>query len=83
MRLKRGVLLSKLGETYVAYDNEKSMMHELNEVGYAVLEFLKSDRTIEEVGDYLKDHYEIEEEQAYVDAGEFLVELRKKDLIVK
>ena len=41
MKIKKGVLIQKMGKTFVAYDNQETVMHELNETAYLILSQLE------------------------------------------
>lgn len=83
MKFKKGVLIQKLGEQFVAYDNETSTLHELNEVGYFILEHLEKGEDRKKIIRALKKNYDVSRKKAEEDVDNFLKELEKKDLIVE
>lgn len=81
MKLKRGIILQKLGNEYVVFDNKTTTLHELNEVAYKILKKLERDNNKEEIINFLVKTYDVKKVQAEKDLEDFLVELLNKDLI--
>lgn len=82
MRLKSGILVQKLGDKYVLYDNETSILHEFNQVGHFILERLDMGMENIDICRELTQAFEVSEEQANVDLDEFLVQLKDKNLLI-
>jgi len=83
MRVKKGVLIQKLGNTFVAYDNDASVMHELNEVGYIILSEIEKGKGKKEIFKKIMKDFAINEKDAKKDLDEFIQGLKKADLIVE
>lgn len=81
MRVKKGILLEKLGKKFVAYDNNTSSLHELNETAYLILGELKKGKTKKDIVNLLSSVYKVSESQARKDFESFLSELKSRDLI--
>jgi len=82
MGIKKGVVVEKMGESFVAYDNETSNLHELNEVAYIILSDLEKGRGKASSIRKIISKFQVEEKRARKDYDYFLTELKKKDLIV-
>jgi len=82
MKIKKGVLIQKLGKTFVAYDNNESVMHELNEVGYIILSQLEKGKTEGQILKKITAEFKITRLEAKKDLEKFLQVLKKADLIV-
>ncbi|HJX59396.1 hypothetical protein A2V61_00640 [Candidatus Woesebacteria bacterium RBG_19FT_COMBO_47_8] len=83
MRLKKGVLIQKLGDTFVAYDNDASVMHELNEVAYIILSEIEKRKGKKEILLKIMKAFSVSEKEAKKDLDEFVQDLKKVDLIVE
>ena len=71
-----------MGDSYVAYDNEKSTLHELNETAYLIMSGLVKKKTKAEiVGDIIK-KFKVSREDAKKDMQKFVQLLEKRDLVV-
>jgi len=82
MKLKKGIVVQKMGKTHVAYDNETSTLHELNEVGYFILDLVEKGKSDRQILTEIMKNYEISRNQAVEDLKTFLDVLRIKDIIV-
>lgn len=82
MRLKVGVILQKIGDEFVAYDNETSEFHELSEIAYLILESIELKKDKKEIVDRIINDFEVEKEKADRDYENFLKILENKSLIV-
>lgn len=82
MKIKKGVLVQKMGDAFVAYDNDKSALHELNEVGFLILSGIEARKSKNRIVREIIDSYRVSDEKAKRDFEEFLEVLKKKDLIV-
>lgn len=82
MRLKKGVLIQKMGKSFVAYDNETSTLHELNETGYVIIEEIGKGKTVSQIADKIIRKYDISKKEARGEIDDYRNLLRKKDLIV-
>lgn len=81
MKLNDQVVVEKLGDTYIAYDNNKSVLHEFNRVGYLIIESIEKGMKKNEVVARIIEEFEVNESQAKDDLDEFLRELGNKDLV--
>lgn len=81
MKIKKGLLIEKLGKKYVAYDNNTSTLHELNETAFLILQELKKGKTKRDIIKKLISEYKISGNQAKTDLEGFVSELNNKDLI--
>lgn len=81
MKLKKGVIVQKMGKTYVAYDNERSVMHELNETAYLVLDGFEKRKTRGEILGSIVREFNVTQEEAKKDLEHFIRTLRKAKLI--
>lgn len=82
MKIKKNVVLQKMGDTFVAYDNDTSTLHELNEVAYIIVSEIEKGKSKEAIVAKLLKTYTVERKKAQEDLNSFLKELRAKDLIV-
>lgn len=82
MKIKKGVLIQKMGKTFVAYDNQESVMHELNEVGYIILSLLEKGKSKGQILKRITEEFKITRQKAKKDMEDFLQTLKKADLIV-
>lgn len=81
MRLRKGIVLQKMGTSYVAYDNNTSTIHELNEVAYQILSLIEKGESKNDVVNKLTRKYSVIRKKAQEDVETFLKVLLKKDLI--
>ena len=81
MKIKKGVLIQKMGKTFVAYDNQESVMHELNEVGYIILSLLEKRKTKTQILKRINQEFNITKQEAKKDLEDFIQALEKADLI--
>lgn len=81
MKIKKGVLIQEMGRTFVAYDNQASVMHELNEVGYIILSLLEKGKTKEQILKRITEEFKITRGEAKKDLEAFIQTLEKADLI--
>lgn len=81
MKVKKGVVIQKMGDTYVAYNNQTSTLHELNEVGFLILSEIEKGRHKKEIIKKIIDNFRVSKAQAERDFEEFVDVLKKKDLI--
>jgi hypothetical protein len=82
MKLKKGIILQKMGSSFVAYDNKTSTLHELNETGFFILKKLEKKRTRKQIVELIVKRFKVSKNQAEKDLLEFTDFLVKKDLIV-
>ena len=82
MKIKKGVLIQKMGKTFVAYDNQETVMHELNETAYLILSQLEKGKTKGEILKKIIGEFKTTRLEAKKDLEEFLQVLKKADLIV-
>ena len=77
-------MVARLGEDWVAYDGEKELMYEFNEVGGEILWAIQEGKTTEkEIVKALKAKFEVEEKEAKKDLKEFLAEMEDQGLVVR
>jgi hypothetical protein len=81
MKLKKGVILQKLGDTFVAYDNEESVMHEVNEVGFSILSGIEKGGKKEQIVINIVESFKVGKKEAKKDLEDFLQVLKKKNLL--
>ena len=81
MKLKKGVIIQKMGKTFVAYDNENSVMHELNEVGYLILSGLEKGKTKGEILRKVTREFKVTGKESRQDLEDFIRVLKKAKLI--
>ena len=82
MRIKTGVVIEKLGDTFVAYDNETSTLHEFNEMGFLILTRLEKGKTKLQILKEITEKYKVSYSLAREDYDSFVKNLKSKDLIV-
>ena len=82
MKVRKGILIQKMGRTFVAYDNKTSVMHELNEVAYLILSQLEKGKTKGQILKKITAEFKVGEEEASSDLETFLQILKRADLIV-
>jgi hypothetical protein len=82
MKIKKSVVIQKLGDTFVAYDNETSTLHEFNETGFLILSEIERGKGKKTIVKKIVNNFRASKIQAERDFEEFLEVLKKKDLIV-
>lgn len=82
MKIKSGVVIQKLGDTFVAYDNETSTLHEFNETGFLILSEMEKGKDKNKIIKKIVKNFDVSQNQAKRDFEEFLEVLKRKDLIV-
>lgn len=82
MRIKPEVIIQKLGNTCVAYDNETSTLHELNEIGFLILLGMEKKKTRQRIVKEITNKYKVSKNRAEKDYEKFVGLLKKKDLII-
>ena len=82
MKIKKDVLIQKMGDSYVAYDNETSTLHELNETGFLILSRIEKKKSKQEIIKKIVSKYKVSKNKAEGDYEEFVEVLKTKDLIV-
>ena len=81
MKLNDQVIVQKLGNIFVAYDNNKAMLHELNEMGYLIIQSIERGRGRDQIVSQILKEYDVSKDQAEKDFDGFLDLMLKKDLI--
>ena len=71
-----------MGDSYVAYDNDNSTLHELNETAYLILSGFEKGKTKTKIIDEIIKRFKVSKEEAKKDIQKFIQLLEKKDLIV-
>lgn len=82
MKIKKDVLIQKMGDTFVAYDNETSTLHEFNEIGFLILSGIEKKKSKQEIIKEIVSKYKVSKNKAEGDYEEFVEILKTKDLIV-
>ena len=82
MKIKKDVLIQKMGDSHVAYDNETSTLHELNETGFLILSRIEKKKSKQEIIKKIVSKYKVSKNKAEGDYEEFVEVLKTKDLIV-
>ncbi|MBU0572381.1 PqqD family protein [Patescibacteria group bacterium] len=82
MKIKKDVLIQKMGDSFVAYDNETSTLHELNETGFLILSGIEKKKSKQEIIKGIVRKYKVSKNKAEGDYEEFVGALKTKDLIV-
>jgi len=82
MKIKKDILIQKMGDSYVAYDNDNSTLHELNETAYLILSGFEKGKTKTKIIDEIIKRFKVSKEEAKKDIQKFIQLLEKKDLIV-
>lgn len=81
MKLKAGIVINDFKDSYVAYDLGKSLMHELNESAYVILQLIAKKKTENQmIKDYVK-YFGIDKGQAKADLTHFLKTLKSIEVI--
>ena len=81
MKIKKGVIIQKLGKTFVAYDNEKGTLHEFNEIGFVIISEIAKGKAKKEIARKLTKLYQVTPKMALADLEEFMKVLENKNLI--
>ena len=81
MKIKKGIVINDLGDSYTAYDLDRSVLHELNQSAYMILEGISEQKTKEEIVDRISNHFEIPVEKARADYDHFLKMLKSIEVI--
>ena len=81
MKLNKQVIVQKLGDTFVAYDNNHSILHEFNEVGHKILDMIEKGYTKNKMVMEIVSEFDVSKNQALGDVEDFVEVLVKKDLI--
>ena len=81
MKLKKGIILQKLGDTFVTYDNEESVMHEVNEVGFTILSGIENGKKKAQIVKSIVESFKVSKKEAEKDLEDFVKVLKKKKLL--
>ena len=81
MKLKISLLVKKLGATFVAYDNDTSVLHEFNQEAFFILSQIKLGKTKNEIAKAIVEQYNVSLKKANKDIDTFLSQLENNDLI--
>lgn len=82
-KLRKEVIINKLGNAYVAYDNSNQQMHELNEIGYFILEEIEKNKSTKQIINKIIDNYDIDRKKASEDLEKYIKILIDKKLVRK
>lgn len=82
MRIKKDVVIQRMGDVFVAYDNETSTLHELNEVGFLIMSEIEKGRDKKKIVKKIVSNFRVSKAQTERDFKKFVDILKKKDLIV-
>ena len=83
MRIKKGLVIEELGESYVVYDNDSSILHEFNEVGFLIFKLMRKGKSKKEIIKELKNVYDKDKRLLEEDYDDFVKVLEKKDLMIE
>ncbi len=83
MKVKKEILIQKMGNTFVAYDNETSTLHEFNETGFLILSGIEKRKGKREIIKEIVDKYKVARGKAERDYEEFVETLKTKGLITE
>ena len=72
-----------MGGTFVAYDNDTSTLHELNETAYLILVAIEKKKTKKQIVGEIVRNFKVSVEKANSDYDEFLKILENKELVVR
>lgn len=81
MKVKKSVVIQKMGDTLVAYDNDTSTLHQFNEVGFLILEGLSRGKSKKKIIQSIASRFRVTQREAEGDFKGFVAELKAKDLI--
>ena len=81
MKVKKGVILQKLGGAFVAYDNERGALHEFNEIGFVIISEIAKGKREKDIVRKLTKIYQATPKRALADLEEFVKVLKNKNLI--
>ena len=82
MKLKKGVLVQKMGDKYVVFDNDTSTLHELNESAHFIVDMIRRGMNSEKIVSELVIKYKIDEKIARSDYEEIVRDLLDKELLI-
>jgi len=83
MKVKKEILIQKMGNTFVAYDNETSTLHEFNETGFLILSGIEKKKNKQEIIKEIVGKYKVSKDRAKGDYEEFVKILKTKGLIAE
>lgn len=81
MKIRQGIVLHNFGDSYVAYDVSKSLMHELNESAYYALEMISKKKNQDQMTREFAKHFDISTDQASLDLAHFVKTLESIEVI--
>ena len=82
LTLKKGIIIQKLGNSFIAYDNATGMMHEFNETGYAILEGIEKGKGRGKIVKNITKLFSVSEKETAEDFETFVKLLIKKKIVV-
>mgnify|MGYP000923007772 CR=1 FL=1 len=82
-KLNKDIIINKLGNAYVAYDNSNQQLHELNEIGYFILEEIEKKKSAKQIIDNIIEKYYVDRKKASDDLGKYIEILIGKKLVSK
>ncbi len=82
MKIKKGLVIQKMGSDFVVYDNENSTIHELNETAVFILKKLQKGLEEKVIIDSITKEFAVSYKSAKLDFERFVSELERKALIV-
>ncbi len=82
-KLNKDIIINKLGNAYVAYDNSNQQLHELNEIGYFILEEIEKKKSVKQIIDNIIEKYDVDRKKASDDLGKYIEILIGKKLVSK
>ena len=81
MKIKRGIVAQKLGNIFVAYDNDAGVLFEFNEVGFEIFRKLEKGKKKRETVKSLTNKFSVSPKEAARDYELFIKDLAKRGLI--
>jgi len=81
MKIKKSVIIQRLGKTFVAYNNEKGTLHEFNEIGFVIISEIAKGKKEKDIVRKLTEIYQVTPRRALADLEEFIRVLENKNLI--
>lgn len=81
VKIKKGFIVQKVGDSLSIFDGEKSIMYTLNETGAFIFQKIKKGLGKDRVIRYLQRKYHVSEKQSRADYDEFVNDLRKAGIV--
>lgn len=81
MKIKKSVILNSYNGEYSAYDSSTSIMHELNESAYFIVENISKKTNQDELIKLYSAQFDLTDDQATIDVNQFLNLLKSSEII--